>query len=211
MNDGQNATATEQTSAPAQTMADIASQVKTGDSGTSVPQQTQNEVGNQQPAQNNVSEFQSFVQESNKVNEELRQELQQLKQTQDEFVNAKHREAVNREIDSAAEQINKEAGADQDMARLFLEAQYRKDANFKKVWDNREENPEAYNEALKLLKPEWEAKNDKKIDSQIAENQRALQESQRSGSTIQRESQDDIMDKMSDAELTAHIRNIARN
>ena len=217
MNDGQNAGATEQTT---DSMADIAGTIQTstqtanqhgseqgsngqGSQGHMTTEQSQTASGN------NVDDFQRFVKDTGNTVSELKNQVAELRQTQDDIVNSERRKAVNIEIDSAAKQINEETGADQRMARIFLESQYREDPNFQKVWDNREENPEAYAKALKVLKPEWEAMNRNQIDPNVAANQRALQESQRTGSTIQHESLDDKLAGMNDADFMREMRRIA--
>lgn len=196
MIDGQNATATEQTGD--QTMADIAGSIDKQDSTS----------GSNAPA-DNVSEFQSFVQQNAKTTEELTNKVQELSKAHEDLVHSQHREAVNKEIDNAAERINEAVGGDKDMARLYLESQYNKDPNLKKVWDSRGESPEALEEAIKVLSNEWKAKNQNLIDPQVAENQRALMDSQTSGGTVQSEDLDTKLNNMNDAEFMREMRRLA--
>jgi len=197
--DGMNAEATDQTSAP-QTMADIASTVKEGSTQSeNQTQQTPNEA-------DNVSDFQNFVAQSNTRISELEAKVTETSKAHNELVNSQHRDTVNKEINSAAESINKAAGGDSDMARLYLESQYQKDPSLQKVWDNRRDNPEALEQALGVLSTEWAAKNKNTIDPQVAENQRALQESQQSGGTVQKSDLTTELSKLSDGEFMSAMR-----
>ncbi|MCP5005386.1 MAG: hypothetical protein GY941_15835 [Planctomycetes bacterium] len=151
------------------------------------------------PQNQNVADFNAHF-------EQLQETVNASTQKFDAFVEAGNREKVNQEVKDAAGKINETAGGDSDMAELFLEKQYRDNPDLKKIWDNRGENPEALNEALGTLAEEWAAKNKNLIDPQIAENQRALQESQNSGGTVQDEGMDAKLDKMGDGEFLSHMR-----
>ncbi len=128
-----------------------------------------------------------------------------------EFTEAEGRKAVKQEISSAAEAINKNVGGNSDLAELYLENAYNKNPDLKKIWDNRANNPKALEAALGILSNEWGATQGNKIDPQIAENQRALKESQKSGDAIQTESDDAKFNAMGDGEFMHNMRNIAKS
>ena len=204
MNDAQNVDATEQTSAPS--MSELAATLKeTGGNEAAQGQEAQGQQA-QQPQTNadNVSEFANFV----KNQEELANQLQDTRSQLDELVNGSRRDAVKKEIENAVKQINDNAGGDETLAELWLEKQYRENGDFRKIWENRAENPDAYSAALKMLAPEWESTVQTTIDPQVAENQRALKESQRAGGAVQQSSLDDKLSDMNDGEFMRYMKRL---
>jgi hypothetical protein len=208
MNDAQNET-TEQTT---QSMSDIAASITdngTGSEEAAPAQESQAQQGEQtQFSSDNVSEMAEFLKSQSKQTEALSTELKNTQSQLNELVNGQRREAVNKDIKDAVKQINENAGGSEDMAEIFLEKQYRENPDFKKIWQARGENPEAYQKALKMLAPEWESMTQTITDPQVAENQRALLESQRTGGTVQETSMNDKLDNMSDAEFMNHMRRL---
>lgn len=197
--DGQNAEATEQT---AGSMADIANTV--------TEKTVEKQAAQAQEVPDNISEFKDFVKNNSQQTQALEEKVNKISQAHEDLVNSQHREMVNKEIDGAAEKINAAVGGDQDMARLYLETQYQKDPNLAKVWDNRGENPEALDKALELLGNEWKSKNTNLIDSEVAENQRALQASQKAGGTVQESDLTTKLSNMPDAEFSSHMYKLSR-
>ena len=196
MSDELNAQATDQTS-----MSDIAGSLATEDASTTTSEQPA-------PKVDNVTDFtQQFAEKFGA----LEAKPEQGQETVNKLVGEKNREALDAEIKAASESINDGVGADSEMAELYLETQYRKDPNLQKIWDNRAANPEALAKALAIVKQEWSAKNDTMVDSQVRENQRALQESQRTGGSVQDKSEQDKFNAMSDGEFMKTMRGIARS
>jgi hypothetical protein len=196
MSDLANAEATQET----QSMSDIASTVEA----------PQAESGSEKPApqSDNISDINEFIKNTSKQNQELNQKVETLSQQQNEYLQKEHLEKVNKEITDAIEAINGNVGGDSELAELYLEKQYRENPDLKKVWDNRASNPEALSKALDLLGKEWAAKNKNVIDPQVAENQRALLDSQSTGGTVQHQTLDDKLDSMSDAEFMRTMRSM---
>ena len=175
--------------APVQTtMADLASSIP-APAETSKPAET--------AATDNVGDFQAFADRINQLTEKV----EQTSKTTEQLANSQREEVLNKEIAQAVEKINADVDGDADIAELFLEKEVRTNPAFKKVWENRYEHPEALDKALDILKPEWAAKATKIVDPQVAENQRALQESQKGGSTVQQDSLHQQLDKMDSGEF----------
>jgi len=197
MNDLVNAGATSET----QSMSTLAA-------GIEAVEQTQEQTQTVETQSDNVGDFQDFIKKSTDQNQNLQTQVDALTKQQSEFVNSQRLEQVNKEIKSAVEIINDNVGGDADMAELFLEKQYASDPDLKKIWDNRATNPEALTKALDLMGKEWASKNQNLIDPQIAENQRALMDSQRTGGTVQQDDLNAQRDNMSDAEFLSHMKRL---
>jgi DNA-binding protein H-NS len=202
MNDAQNVT-TEQTS-----MADIAATVKADAPVTESGNQSHQPQTVKEPE--NVSEFTDFVAKQSQTTKQLQEQLEKTSSTLDELVNGKHQEQVNKEIKNAVSTLNENAGANEKMAELYLRKQYDDDPNFARIWDNRGKNPDALKQAVSLLSKEWESMTQNVVDPQVAENQRALMDSQRSGGTVQETSLDDKLANMGDAEFMKYMRRLGR-
>lgn len=186
--------ATEQT-----TMADLASSIPDKAEQTS----TTSDV---QASSDNVGDFQAFAEKINKLTEKVESTSQQT----EALANSQQQDLLNKEIAEAVEKINESVGGDADMAELFLEKEVRTNPAFEKVWKNRHTNPEAYSKALDILTPEWAAKNTGTIDPSVAENQRALKESQKGGATVQVDSLHQELDKMESGEFMSYAQRLAQ-
>ena len=205
---GQNAEATAQAQ-----MAEIAS-------GISVPEPqsagkpdsgTQVSDGQQGSGQNSGQDMRDFIAQQNKQMDDLRSTIQATSEAIDGLTKQQAQEKLDAAVDRAVSTINDGVDGNAELAEAFLNSQYQKNADLQKIFDNREANPEALDKALGVLKSEWKAMNTKQIDPQVAENQRALQESQQSGRTPQGEDPDASFDKMSDGEFLQHMQSIARS
>lgn len=80
-------------------------------------------------------------------------------------------------VSQAVESVNKIVDGDADIVEGVLTARYNKDDKFKAIWDNRSSNPEALDRALNVIASELKDKIAIKQDSQLTENQRAINES----------------------------------
>jgi hypothetical protein len=90
---------------------------------------------------------------------------------------------INQDVDKAVTRVNEKLKVDPMLAEIALEKMYRTDANFKRIWDNRERNPQAYERALDVvadkLVPMFQTRQDPKIAGDI----RAAKTSQQSMAT----------------------------
>lgn len=200
MSDVQNAEATAQTPS----MSDIASGVQEAGSAQ------QSAESGSQASVDNVEDFQKFVQEQQSTVQQLQEDLSNVKTEYQELNSERQREALNKDIANAVEIVNDGIDADPEMTEIFLEKQYAKNPDFKKIWENRHANPDAYKQALGLLQAEWGAKNNVTIDPQVAENQRALLQSQQSGQTVKTQTESERLESMPDAEFFSTFSRMAR-
>jgi len=182
------------------TMADLASSIQETAESTSQQAETKQST-------DNVGDFAAFAEKINQLTEKVDTASAQTA----ELANSQQQELLNKEIAEAVGKINESVGGDPDMAELFLEKEVRSNPAFEKVWQNRHTNPEAYQQALDILTPEWAAKNVNVIDSNVAENQRALKESQKGGATVQVDSLHQELDKMDSGEFMNYAHRLSQD
>ena len=189
----------------ADSMADLAAQI---------PQESSNQqqdAAPQQPASSEASDMEAFIQSQKAQLTELATEVKTSNQTVQEFAQREAKRALDEAVDNAVAKINDGVNGDDKLADAFLNSQYQRDENFARLFDNREKNPAAYEKALGILKDEWSAMNQNRIDPQVAENQRALRESQQGGATYQQDDRVTELSKMSDGEFMSEMRQLSRS
>lgn len=194
MSEEQNVS-TEDTTAQ-ESMADLANSIQAENSETVQPE----------VASDNVGDFKAFADKINAISDKVEATSKQTA----ELANSRQQEMLSKEITEAVGKINENVGGDADMAELFLEKQYRDNPDLKKVWDNRHTNPEALEKALGLISTEWSAKNVNVVDSVVAENQRALKESQKGGATVQVDSLHQELDKMESGDFLQYAHKLSQ-
>ena len=119
------------------------------------------------------------------------------KQKQDDFVKSQMDA-----LDTAIKTIGKEVELDPMFIEGALHTTYNRDKNFQKIFDNREQNPEAYQKALSIVASQLKSKSVVQHDPQIAENKRALEQLQKSArSGTSQEKPEDATKEMSAAQF----------
>lgn len=180
---------------PEPTLEEIASQFNE-------PQQTQpaqRSAAIQAPKFEDPNDFQTWA------STQLAEVTSNLNETKKELNERKAAEFIKTQ-DEAVSSAVKEIQASVDIPELFAEGtlhvKYARDPNFKKIFDNREQNPAAYKRALGVIATELKANAQWKSDPQAEENTRALRELQKSsGKRAPRESANDKYKSMSDADF----------
>jgi len=179
-----------------ESMADLANSIQAENSETVQPE----------VASDNVGDFKAFADKIKAISDKVEATSKQTA----ELANSRQQEMLSKEIDEAVGKINETVGGDTDMAELYLEKQYRDNPDLKKVWDNRLANPEALDKALDIISKEWAAKNVNVVDSAVAENQRALKESQKGGATVQVDSLHQELDKMGSGDFMNYAHKLSQ-
>ncbi len=88
------------------------------------------------------------------------------------------------DIRAAVDTISADLDAANPMAvEGFLHYKYVHDPAFQRIWANRDSNPAAWNKALGVLSQEYKQSMTTVVDPQLAENQRALEQSYRGVNT----------------------------
>ena len=110
------------------------------------------------------------------------------------------------DIKSAANVIAEKAGIKPRIAEVAMEVKAREDARFRQIWQNRHNNPKAFNAALEALAQEAAQEFVVKQDPQLAENQRAVKVSQQQMATTTKTTEQDELGKMTPAERQQFLR-----
>jgi hypothetical protein len=183
------------------TMADVANSIKPAESNTP---EAAKEV---KPSTDNVGDFAAFTDKINALSEKVETTSQQT----EALANSRQEENLSKEITEAVGKVSELTGIDSDLIELHLEKRHRVDPDFAKVWDNRHANPEALTKALEIEGREIAAKYPNAIDPAVAENQRALKESQKGGATVQVDSQHQELDKLNSGDFMHFARTLAQD
>ena len=111
---------------------------------------------------------------------------------------------IETDIKSAVDTV-KAAGFEHPNAKVIealLDAEARSDVRFKKVWENRDKNPTAWNNACKAVASKFQKDFDVKVDPDLVAAQRARKASQNAMATTTAESADDKWDGMKDEDFS---------
>lgn len=125
--------------------------------------------------------------------EEITQHLSSLQENltrkeRDEYVSSQMKA-----LDDAVTQIGSDVPISKMLIEGALHTKYARDQNFRKIFDNRDQNPVAYKKALSILSDEIKKEASVKYDPQVAEDAKALNQLQRNARTGR--SVDDPSDK----------------
>ena len=120
-----------------------------------------------------------FAEATAQSNQALLAELQDLRSTITQKEEAKIQEQVNADINSAVDTVSESAGLDnKNYVQFRLEQRAQENEGFRRIWDNRHQNPAALDKALEAISHEMKNELDFKADPQLAENHRAASQSQ---------------------------------
>lgn len=84
---------------------------------------------------------------------------------------------LSADVESAVATVNEKLGVDPKLAEIALEHQYRDDPAFKRIWDNRAQNPAAFKKALGVVANKLSDTFAVKQDHQLTQNQLAAKQS----------------------------------
>jgi len=156
--------------------------------------------------ENSVNQFSKYVDENNSA---LHSQMQDLasKLTQYEQKEAELR--IETEINKAVETVNDGVGLNPKLVRVHLELAAQEKPGFKKVWENRNNDPKTYNRALKAIQKEISDTYSVKQDSELTETQAAIQKSQQSmASSSRQKSEDPATEALKNAKSQAEFDHI---
>lgn len=109
---------------------------------------------------------------------EAQQTLQALHGQFQQIAYAEARRQTETDIGRAVELANKRLNADPQMVAVALDLESRRDPRFLKLWEGRNQNPQAWEKALDAWSRKMDGKFAVRADPQLAENQRAVRMSQ---------------------------------
>ena len=204
--DAQNATATEQTNMAglAASIPEVSEQTGSESAGKTGEQQKTGLPGS-------MEEMQTYFQSQKTQMDAMRETVENATNTLSQVADRENKRILNEAVDNAVAKINEGVEGNADLADTFLNHVYQNNPDFKKIFDSRDAAPKALDSALDILKEEWKAMNEKQIDPQVAENQRALQESQKAGGSAAAGAEDPSarFEKMSDGEFLREMQRLA--
>ena len=153
--------------------------------------------------------FRDYTQQHNAA---LLNQLSAVQQQLSTFQQEQERAQIEKDIQHAIGFLSQKVeGVNPRALEFSLEAKAAEDSRFKKLWDNRGKNPDAWNKALDLFSREVSETFSVKQDPQLTENQRAVAQSQRSMSTTTRQDPNNKWDEMDGDDFDYHWRNMINN
>ncbi len=121
----------------------------------------------------------NFVQSNQNQFGQMNGQMQDLNQRLANFEQSQQTQAIESDIKSAVDFVNKIAGHDNDKWIEFqLQEKARTNQGFMNIWENRANNPTAFSKALTAIGNELKSGTDMLSDPQLVENQRAANQSQ---------------------------------
>jgi hypothetical protein len=153
------------------------------------PYQQQNQAPYQFQAPDPITDpegYRSYIVRQNQAMLQLDTATQQLASKVNQWERLQAEQKNNRDVDDAVQKVNAKLNLDPLLTESLLEATYKKDANFRKIWDNRDRNPQAKDKALEVLAQKFAGQFTSKQDPQIAKNLLAAKSSQQTMATTQK-------------------------
>ena len=127
--------------------------------------------------------YNRFLLQQTQTLTELSQATKSLTDKYQSWERTTQEQRINQDVDKAVTRVNEKLKVDPMLAEIALEKMYRTDANFKRIWDNRERNPQAYERALDVVADKLVPMFNTRQDPKIAGDIRAAKTSQQSMAT----------------------------
>lgn len=108
---------------------------------------------------------------------QLSQNYEKLTEKLNSYETQLLQQKVDLDVGKAVSKINEKLNVEPEMAEMALRMTYEKDPNFKKIWDNREANPKAFEKSLGVIANKYSKMFSVKQDPQLTENQMAAKKS----------------------------------
>lgn len=103
--------------------------------------------------------------------------------------------ALESDIKSAVEKVNTDIQAKPKLVEALLDAEARENPKFKAIWENRQKNPVALDNALKILTKKFGDELSVKVDPALVEAQRARKAAQKQMATTTAESDESPLEQ----------------
>jgi hypothetical protein len=129
------------------------------------------------------NQFNNYVSQVNNGQSVLNNQLQEVKSELTELRQERQQLQVEADITQAVGQLNEGHNLDPKLVRVHLELTAQEKPGFKQIWENRNENPAAYQKALKAVSKEMGDIYSVRQDPELTANQKAIQQSQQSRAT----------------------------
>lgn len=149
-----------------------------------------------------------------KAAEQVAAKSNELEAFMREFREQRSTEKITSDINSAVDFVASQVeGVEKRVLRAIVKDEIDSNPTFKRIWDARDSNPDAYSKALGILSQQYREQFAPKVDPQISADQRAFQESVRAarGSAADAIAQQNSQfDGKSDAEFDVFWHNLAQ-
>lgn len=129
------------------------------------------------------NQFNNYVSQVNQGQSVLNTQLQDVKSELTELRQERAQLQIEADINDAVGVINEGNNLDPELVRVHLEYTAQKKPGFKQIWENRSQNPAAFQKALKAVSREIGDKYAVRQDPDLTANQQAIQQSQQSRAT----------------------------
>ena len=175
------------------------SEPKTQQVQQQVEQQSVQQV-RQEPAPNvpdpyDTEAFKRYMAEMKAGQSTLQQGLQAVGSFLTNMQQREARAKMETDIAKAVEVVNEVVGHPKPkVIEAMIDAKAREDARFKALWEKREQNPSAWNSALKAVAKEFQADVSVQVDPKLVQAQQARKLAQKQMATTAKESPDDSWD-----------------
>lgn len=141
----------------------------------------------------NPEGYKQFMRSQFQAQQQVQSVLRDISTKVSKFEQTWEEQRLNAEVDSAVQIVNQKLKVEPVLAEALLNVEYKQNPTFRRIWDNRDRNPEAYKKALGVLADKLYSKVQVRQDPQLAENVRAAQSSQRTmATTKQSRPEDDV-------------------
>lgn len=133
---------------------------------------------------------QALVQKSSQMENSIREATSKI----DAFDQMFRQQKVDADVGHAVQVVNQKLKVDNDLVEALLNIEYNKNPSFKRIWENRDRNPDAYQKALGIVADKLSSKVQVRQDPQLMENVRAAKSAQQTMATMKPGNQEEVPD-----------------
>jgi len=156
--------------------------------------------------ENSVNQFANFVAQNNSA---LSSQMQELSHKLTQYEQEKAQVQIETDIKSAVDMVNDGLSLNPKLVRTHLELTAQEKPAFKSIWENRANDPQTYNRALKALQKEIADTYQVRQDPELTETQTAIKQSQRAMASRTQTSQENPMEEaLKNAKTDSEFRQI---
>ena len=146
--------------------------------------------------------FKNHLMREAQANSQLRSQVQALGTVLSQIQARESSAKIESDIQAAVKAVDEIAQlGEPELIEAYLDAKVRKDPRMHAIWDNREKNPKAYQEALKVVGKEAAEKFSVKTDPNLVEAQRARKAAQSTIASTTEEDKDEKWGKLQGADF----------
>jgi hypothetical protein len=142
-----------------------------------------------------ADQFTAYRQQVNNGQSVLNTQLKEVKTELTELRQERAELQIEADITQAVGTINEGLSLDPQLVRVHLELTAQQKPGFKQIWENRSQNPQAFDKALKALSREMGNTYGNKQDPELTANQKAVQQSQQSLAGNTKDQSDNVIDE----------------